>query len=392
MIVRRRLSAMVTAAAFGISSMVPAASETDDSSQGPEHAYGALGANFNQNLDSIDYGELELAGAEWVRGFYQMPETDDGDPSQHFAIENILEASERGHQTILTLSYPYDQTSFPEPGSPQMQQELDRLDEVLPLVVDDVDILVVGNEPFIQSQPEERDSRLNEFYEAIAEHIIDFRGAHCLQDCGTLLYMGALNRLDLEERRTPATARWMDFVHDTPELEGVNIHPHVPDPEASQDFLDYILPRMRDDQTFLVTEFSIVWLWQEHLEDPADAEFLDQYGFEPGAEVWEVVGAAIEDPFTEEQWSDFLRSSDWFMEHSDFLHHQMELFRDTERLAVATYGFRQDELMVEDFGPDKDPWLFNSVFAAYTVEPRKDTAAPGFWLDSFQEIQDYSRE
>jgi hypothetical protein len=74
--------------------------------------------------------------------------------------------------------------------------------------------------------------------------------------------MGALNRLDLPANRTPAVERYLAFVRETPEIEGVDLHPHVPDEARIQDFLDYTLPRLLPEQTFLVTEFSLVWYWQ----------------------------------------------------------------------------------------------------------------------------------
>lgn len=352
-------------------------------------AYGALGANFNQNLDALNYRELQAANARWVRGFFPMPAADEGDPADHFAIERIREAGDLGYHTVLSLKFPYNQNAFPTPGSDTMAAELARLDRVLPTVIGRVDILVIGNEPFIESLPAERDERLNAFYETVARHVIDYRREHCGADCATSLYMRALNRLDLAERRTPATERWMTFVRETPEIEGVDIHPHVPDPQLAQAFLDYILPRMRADQTFLVTEFSLVWYWKEHLEDTISPEFAQRYGFAPDTLVWQVIRAAIEEPFSEREWTDFLYSSPWFVEHEHFLRDQMALYRGTGRLAVATYGFKQDDLMVTDFGPDKTPWLLNSVYAAFTVRPRGDgTSAPTEpWLRDFRAVQ-----
>lgn len=355
-----------------------------------QEGYGALGANFNQNLDSVDFRELKLSGTQWVRGFFPMPAADDGDPVNHFAIRKILEIADRGFETILSLKFPYNNSSFPAPGSPEMAAELARLDRVLPTVMGQVDIITIGNEPFIESLPAERDERLNVFYETVARHVIDYRSEHCGAECETLLYMGALNRLDLANRRTPAAERWMAFVRETPEIEGVDIHLHLPDPARAQAFLDYILPRMRPDQMFLVTEFSLVWYWQRHLEDTVSPEFAERYGFEADAKVWEVVASAIENPFSERQWRDFLTSSEWFMAQSDFMRDQMALYRDTGRLAVATYGFRQDKLMVENFSPQKAPWLFNSVFAPYTVQPRGEgMAAPGYWLEEFRALQQH---
>ncbi len=351
------------------------------------NAHGDLGANFNQNLDSVDYRELREAGAQWVRGFYPLPAADEGDPADHFAIRTITETADRGYNTILSLKFPYNQRSFPEPGSDEMAAELERLDQVLPTVMGNVDIITVGNEPFIESLPEERDERLNEFYETVAQHVIDHQRQHCGTDCGTTLYMGALNRLDLPENRTTAVERWMTFVRETSEIEGVDIHPHMPDPDNVQAFLDYILPRMRNDQTFLVTEFSAVWYWQQHLEDQIPAEFAQRYGYDAGTEVWEFVKGAIDEPVSQQEWNDFLTSSDWFMQQASFLRDQMDMYRETGRLGVATYGFRQDEPMTTDFGPDKAPWVFNSVYAAYTVQPRESgMSAPGFWVDDFRAL------
>lgn len=390
----RKLSIAALTAALAISTFTPNEAEgsTRTVDRPARSVQGALGANFNQNLDAVNYQELREANAQWVRGFFPMPATDEGDPAEHFAIRTILETADRGYDTLLSLKFPYNQSSFPESGSAELAAELDRLDRVLPLVMDKVDILTIGNEPFIESLPAERDERLNEFYETIARHVVDYRNEHCGTGCGTTLYMGALNRLDLPDNRTPATERWMTFVRKTPEIQGVDIHPHLPARENVQAFLDYILPRMRADQTFLVTEFSLVWYWKDHLRDPISEEFAQQYGFDPNTEVWQVIAAAIEEPFSERKWDDFLTSSPWFMAQADFLRHQMSLYRGTGRLAVATYGFKQDDLMVDNFGPEKTPWLLNSVYAKYTVRSRPDgTSGPGYWLDDFRALAGSSR-
>jgi hypothetical protein len=200
--------------------------------------------------------------------------------------------------------------------------------------------------------------------------------------------MGALNRLDLPERRTPATERWMTFVHNNRRIAGVDIHPHVN--SALDDippFLDYILPRMRHDQTFLATEFSVVWAWKDHLSDQIDAGLAQQYGYPTGTLVWQVIGDAIETPFSRQKWIDFLTSNQWFWARRDSLRNAMRLFRDTGRLAVATYGFKQGPEMVANWGPDKTPWLLNSVYAKFTVEPQPDgRSGEGYWFNQFKTL------
>lgn len=142
--------------------------------------------------------------------------------------------------------------------------------------------------------------------------------------------VGALNRLDPAANLTPAVERWMTFVRQTPQIDGVDIHPHVPDADRISAFVDYILPRMRPEQTFLCTEFSLVWRWQQHLTDPISPDFGSQYEFAPGTQVWQVIGA-----------------------------------------------------------PTKPPWLLNSVFDPYTVQPDRQgqSGVTSDWLLEFRALQ-----
>jgi len=233
-----------------------------------------------------------------------------------------------------------------------------------------------------------RDERLNRFYETVARHVIASRARICGPDCSTHLYMGALNRLDVPVNRTPAVERYLAFVRETPEIEGVDLHPHVADEARIQDFLDYTLPRLRDDQTFLVTEFSLVWYWQQHLTDRIPAAFAQRYGYAPDTQVWQVIGEAIERPFPSHKWNDLLAQSPWFESKKHFLRDQMARFRSTGRLAVATYGFIQIPSMTTNWTATKPPWLLNSVFAPLTVQhPTQGPSTPNYaWLPDFRQL------
>jgi hypothetical protein len=379
--------ALVLAAALAVS--LPAAVDGASGEVEPLPALGALGANYNENLDQLNYRELRSARAGWIRGFYTLPEADDVPPAESDTIRAIREAHDRGFQTLLSLKFPKSGTPFARPGSEEMAAELARLDRVLPLMLGTVDIVTIGNEPFIESMPSERDERLNEFYETVARHVIETRAELCGAGCPTHLFMGALNRLDLAANRTPAVERYLAFVRETPEIEGVDLHPHVPDEARIQEFLDYTLPRLRPEQTFLVTEFSLVWYWQPHMTDRIPAAFAQRYGYAPDTEVWEVIGEAIEHPFPSQKWNDLLAQSPWFESKKHLLRDEMARFRSTGRLAVATYGFRQIPSMTANWSATKPPWLLNSVFATLTVQHRDDAmSTPGYaWIDDFRRLQ-----
>lgn len=355
----------------------------------PALAQGALGANYNEHFEDVDYRDLEKAGAKWVRLFLPMPELDRTPAAEHGAVRTILDAETRGYKTILTLKYPYNRRPFPKVDSAEFARQLARTDAVLPLVMGKVDMLVIGNEPYIESRPQDWDANFNEFYERLAKRVIAYRNQHCAANCKTRLYMGALNRLDLAQNRNASTERWMAFVKATPEIDGVNIHPHLPSIEASKPFLDFILPRMRPEQKFMVTEFSLVWWWQSKMTQPVNPLFADKYQAPRNAQNWQIIKAALETPFSKAQWDEFLALSPWFESRKHYLANQMKIFRDTGRLAVATYGFKQGSSMSANFGPEKTPWLLNSVYAARTVKPNADgsAAANYAWFDDFRRLQ-----
>lgn len=355
----------------------------------PALAQGAIGANYNEHFEDVDWRDLEKADAQWVRLFLPMPQVDRTGAAEHGAIKTILAARDRGYKTILTLKYPYNRVPFPKVGSAEFERQLARTDAVLPLVMGKVDMLVIGNEPFIESRKQDWNANFNAFYERLAKRVIDYRAQHCGVGCKTRLYMGALNHLERPAWRTPTTERWLAFVKATPEIDGVNIHPHIRAIEESRPFLDYILPRMRPEQTFIVTEFSLVWWWQANMKGTVPAAFADKYGASRDAQNWQIIKAALETPFPKTQWNEFLAQSPWFESRKHYLANQMKIFRDTGRLAVATYGFKQGSSMSAAWGPEKTPWLLNSVYAGRTIRPNADgSAAPNYaWIDDFKALQ-----
>lgn len=368
-------------------------SGTDDTEPTPGRTTagpsGVLGANFNEDPADLRFSELQDLSASWLRGFIPMPEADEGDPATQRAVATLLTASEHGYGTILSLKFPHHARTIPKADSPAMAAELARVDKVLHAAMGKVNILEIGNEPFIASPPAKQDSAINAFYEKISRHIIAYRKKHFDERCGTRLYMGALNHLDNPEWHTGAAERWMSFARNTSEIEGVDIHPHVAYIEASQKYLDYILPRLRDDQKFLVTEFSLVLHWKQHMRDRIPASFAERYNMNPNMPVWELIKNSIQHPFPQAKWNDFLAMSPWYNTRRHYLRNQVQKFRDTGKLAVATYGVVQADAMVQNIGPDKQPWLFNSLFANRTVRQGRD-GTPGrnhAWFEDFRALQ-----
>ncbi|WP_222428309.1 hypothetical protein [Sphingomonas suaedae] len=342
---------------------------------------GAIGANFNEHYDDIDYDEMREANAKWLRIFVGPAL-----PTRDAALNATLAANSNGFKTVLSIKWSFLDRDFPRPDTANMQRELDRLDVILQRVMGKVDILVIGNEPYIDTLTQQQDDDLNVFYETMAARAIAYRAQSCGDTCNTRLYMGALNRLDLASNITPSVERWMQYVKATPEIDGVDIHPHVPAIEASKAFLDYILPRMRPDQRFIATEFSLVHWWRENSTKAISAGFADKYGLPRTTQNWQVIRSAVDNPFAKAKWDEFLSMSPWFENRKRFLANQMKIFRDTKQLAVATYAFKQSPEMGVDYGPDKPTWILNGVYAPITVQRRPNGKADFnyAWIDDFR--------
>lgn len=350
---------------------------------------GALGANYNESLVWVNHDELRRMGAKWVRGFVDMHRLHNGSPDQDPNVKALLGASRAGFNVILSLKWNYSQLEFPARDSPGRAAELARLRHLLPFVLGKVDILIIGNEPFIESRKTGGDEHLNDFYETIADAVIDCHRSRGAEAAPTRLFMGALNRLDLPVWRTPAAERMLAFIASRPELEGIDLHLHIPFIEGHRAALDWALPRIRPDQTFLATEFSLIWHWKNHMGDVASSHYREKYGLPPDTTVLDVIGRAIADPMPYAQWEEFLSHEPWYMARRHFLANAMRIYRSTGRLEVATYGFCPMRMRKQPLRATEPPWLLNGLLAPPTVRRDPDGSVhDNFpWADEFRRLQ-----
>lgn len=339
-------------------------------------ALGALGANFNEHLTWINHSELQNVKASWIRGFIDMHQINPQALTQDANMQSLFNARDAGFNTILSLKWNYSNTDFPTPGSPAHTAELDTLTNVLNHIMGQVDILVIGNEPYIEAKAAQTNrNRLNVFYESMAETAISLKQHHTQKQGGdrltpkkTKLYMGALNRLDLPIKRTPSIERMLNYIASRPDLAGVDLHLHIPTLEGHKAMLDYALSFLRPDQSFLATEFSLVWHFKNHMADPVSHHFCRKYRFPVGTKVHQLLSAGIQEPFSYEQWEEFLRGEPWYMSRVGFLEKAMRLYRATGRLEVATYGFCPMRYRKRAVEVGDTPWMLNGVYAPSMVK------------------------
>ncbi|KAJ5975142.1 hypothetical protein N7481_008849 [Penicillium waksmanii] len=349
---------------------------------------GALGANYNEKLIWIKHDELRRVNAKWIRGFIDMHQIDSHHQDQDPNMKALFRAIDAGFNAILSLKWNYTSLDFPASGSSELAAELNVLDRLLPLVLGKVDILVIGNEPFIEAKLDQKNEHLNVFYETMARAVIEFRQKHD-DTMKTRLYMGALNRLDLPSKHTSEIERFLHFIAVTPELDGVDIHPHMMTFDGHRSMLEYCLARIRPEQTFLATEFTMVWHWKAHMNDTVSSEFCAKYGLSPSTKNHEIISVAMQNPWPLEQWKEYLFNEPWYMQYQNFITDAMRLYRSTGRLAVATYSLCPMRMRKLPLKHDDTPWMLNGVYAPSTVRLREDgSRCENFpWAEEFRRAQ-----
>ena len=334
----------------------------------PTPPAGALGANFNEHLTWINHDELRRVKSQWVRGFIDMHQVDSANLANDPNLQSLFAARDAGFNTILSFKWNYKDNDFPHHGSQGHLAELECFTTVLAHVMGQVDILVIGNEPYIEAKPG-CGQHLNNFYETMAETAISIKNATPrFAPKHTKLYMGSLNRLDLPVKRTPSIERMLAYIASQPDLAGVDLHLHMPKLDAHREMLSYALSRLRPDQTFLATEFSIVWHFKRHMGDAANADFCAKHGFPPGTKVHQVLSRGIQEPYEYAVWEEFLRGERWYASRTGFLGRAMELYRSTGRLEVATYGFCPMRFRKRAVEVGDTPWMLNGVYAPNMVK------------------------
>lgn len=349
---------------------------------------GALGANYNEKLVWIKHTELRHVNAKWIRGFIDMHQIDNHRPDQDPNMKALFGVIDAGFNTILSLKWNYTNLDFPVAGSSELAAELTVLARLLPLVLGKVNILVIGNEPFIEAKSDQTNKRLNDFYETMIRAVIEIHKKHDYA-LTTRLYMGALNRLDLPFKRTPAIEQFLHFIAITPELDGVDIHPHMMTFDGHRSMLDYCLARIRPEQTFIATEFTMVWYWKKHMGDTVSSKFCAKYEFSHSTKNYEIISAAMQKPWPIEQWREYLSNEPWYMQYQNFITDAMRLYRSTGRLEVATYSFCPMRIRKLPLKQDDTPWMLNGVYAPSTVQIAEDgSRCENFpWAEEFRRAQ-----
>lgn len=331
----------------------------------------ALGVNYNEQLPFVDFNDLERSKTIWVRGFidfFQLYEN----PSALHSDERIikyLSLKPAGYRTVLNIKWNFKvrAQSFPAEGSATMKLYLGFLERLLEKVWLQTDILVIGNEPFIETSAENKDQRLVGFYKAVAATVKKFREkqhGHFVP-----VFVGAFNNLYDQSWRTEATQSLMDYAKGDPEIAGIDLHIHHATMDQMKSALQYAAGQMRENQKILITEFSLMKHWKAQLNNPIPESFASRYELDPVMKNYKYIDSALKKPRQTAEWYNYLKASNWFESRKHYLQEAFALMTAEPRFLIATYAIRQSYSYSQDFTPTTDPWVLNGLFANRTLTP-----------------------
>ena len=350
-----------------------------------------MGVNFNESLFyAEDVTKINSTKTTWVRGFfdffpyYNNPErlTDVNDQ-----LEDFLNLQKHGFKTILNIKWNFHTRSIPDTTGSQIANYNDFLQQFLNRVWGKIDIIVVGNEPFIESIKEERNTKLPPFYQYMCNRVNEFR----VGKENTPIYFGSFNKLYATGQRTAGVNEMLEFVKNTLWMAGIDLHIHHKNNSQITSMYGYANDRIRADQKVLITEFSLVWWWKDYINNEIPSNFASKYNYPTTQKVHEYIHFALNNRRPKEEWHDFLRMSTWFEEKKNYLWESYQLFSQYESFHVATYSYRIN--WGKNFNENSVPWLLNNLIAGVTVEDDPLTGNEQFnygFIDDFFKIQEYS--
>ncbi|HEX2787419.1 MAG TPA: hypothetical protein VHP32_05890 [Ignavibacteria bacterium] len=266
-----------------------------------------------------------------------------------------------GFKVILNIKFNFEKRNLPVFDS-EINSELSYLDTVLNVIYSDCDVLVCGNEPFIESKIDQRDSLLLNFYIAVAKKVKSYVDN---QSRKVPLYIGAFDNLWKPSWQTESAIALINFARESQWINGIDLHIHHTLMEDIDSAFAFVSPKIRNDQKIIVTEFSLKNEWKLHLRDTIPNVLSIDFGKPADLEVYQYLNYTIHNPVSRDEWVTFLSKSPWFETRKNYLTEAWGKFNANPKFYMATYGLYQNA--PEDFTPKTDPWIINPLFVNVTV-------------------------
>lgn len=336
-----------------------------------------IGVNYNESFQEIRSGELSASKTKWVRGFIDVfAHYDNQDLSTNAKIIKYLTVKDQGYKTVLSLKFNFITRAYPAVNSTTWNNYISFIDKVLDRVIAKTDVIVVGNEPFIESETSTYNEPLNSFYKAAATRVNQYLTARNLQ---RPIFVGSFDNMYQSGRQgTTGINNLLAWCKATNWVAGIDLHIHHNNNPEITTTINFINDKIRNDQKIIITEYSLMKWWRDNLNNDLTTQFLAAANasitdniFPPPAGItkcWQYIDYALKDPRKVEEWNAFQQNTPFLNDRRDYLCNSFRLFKATNKFWLATYAMRQSYPLNTDFTASTDPWILNSLFTPRTVE------------------------
>lgn len=363
-----------------------------------------MGINLNEQVHVADTNDLRDSKTKWVRCFIDVIAVyKAGSLHTDPRVLAFIDLKARGYKTALSLKFDFKTHSLPTPNSFPALNGTDWtnwinflwpfLDKVMPYT----DILIVGNEPFIEAAPQYWNVPLNNFYKAACLRTHNYFINNIITKP---IFLGSFDNLYLPHLQTNSGyIKLFAFAKSSNYLAGVDLHIHHVNPADMISALNFANARIRPNQKMLVTEFSLKkhWMLNNNVAissafiAAANASTTDNIFPPPGGVTknFQYINHAINTPRPKEEWDAFWANSQYLYGRRHYLCKSNTIFTNRPNVFLTFYALRQ--AAPSSFTVNSPPWLLNGLFMNSTVEPHPQTGRNQksySYLDQFHKIVD----
>lgn len=346
-----------------------------------------IGLNYNGTLIKMEPADMERTSTKWVRAFidyYAFSEGNKPELHKDGGIKQLKATKDAGYNIILSFKFNHHNRNFPT-NINTIRDDLSYVDTVLDELYNYSDIIVAGNEPFIESKTDQRDKRLVTFYKEAANKVKAYRDT---QSRKLPIYIGAFNRLWNTKERTQAVVDLFNFAKNSNWIAGIDLHVHHETMKQMEDAIKYSNGKIRSNQNILLTEYSYMKKWKKHTKNKIPKQLADKYGHPSNWKVYQYLNHCLKNPVARVEWVTFLSKSAWYESNKKYLAKTFAIFKRYPKVKIATYAAIQTA--GNSFSANEDPWILNSLLVPRTVVPNPTTKEIQFgyhMINDFRNIQ-----
>lgn len=335
-----------------------------------------MGVNVNEQAAVSDLNDLADTKTRWVRSFVEMIDiykanAIDTDPN----LNTYITFKPMGYKTVLNLKFNFIVNGFPAVNSTDWNNYLTFIDKVLDKAMPYTDVLVVGNEPFIEADPSTWNEPLNSFYKAASDRVYAYFTSHAIDKP---IFLGAFDNMYQYSRSGNAgVINLLNFVKSANYLSGADMHIHHTTDIEMNSALTFVNSRLRDDQKILVTEFSAKNYFKSYNTAAIDPAFIAAANasstdniYPPPAGItqnYQYIDYALKNPRSAEEWYAFWKNSSYLESEKGYICTAYNTFKSYNKVFLTCYALRQSYPANTDFTAATDPWVMNALFLNRTV-------------------------